>query len=527
MAQHRERSRARTLWTVGLAAGLLLDAAIIAWALHGRGDEQPKPAVAEVATREDPLADCPSRARLRVVAPSPVVPMVQAAAITTCTELDLVEAGGRDGVTRSQDTDLWITDSSVWEVARPWKAEDGVSIASSPIVATADPSLAADLGGHRLNWRRVLASDRGFAVGLYDPAETATGVLAAWPILQAKRNVSDVPFTSLALTTNALLDPTIIPAGGLEAPRIRTLVLAGEYAVTPGPQTQVLRGVPGEAWLDFPAYNVARDPAARAEVDQLVEALSSAKLDKERAESRLRNPDGTATFDTTGLGEPTKRLRKPTRGTVYKLFGLGASGSTPGRLLVLLDVSASMGAIQDNGLPLVDNVRDTALIAMSSLYDHTAVGVELVGSDQGPNGHRTLVPLGLLADNRDQITLSVSEVTASSGGSSGLYPAVLDGYQQLQRGFDPEAAQSLVILTDGRDANSSGLTVRELRRKLRDLEVPGERIRIMGVGFGANADVDGLKRLSKTFGGTSAKVNGPIQMLGVFITMVGQVAAEG
>jgi hypothetical protein len=510
---------------VGLTLGLLLDAGIIAWALRKPEPEQTTPAAA--VTEADPLASCPTRAQLRVVAPELVVPMVEAAAASTCTEVEVTTAGGRPGVVASKDTDLWITDSEVWEVARQQRAVDPVSIASSPIVATADPALADDLGGSRMNWRQILQSGRGFSVGLYDPSQTATGVLAAWPILQAERNVNDVPFTSLALTTNALMDPTIIPAGGLSAPRMRTLVLTGEYAVTPAPDTRVLRGIPGEAWLDFPAYNLATDTTARAAVDRLVEELSSDRLSAIRAEAHLREPDGTANFDTTGLGEPTKRLRTPSRGTVYKLFGLGASGSTRGRLLVLLDVSASMGEIQSNGRPLLDNVRDTAMIAMSSLYDHTSIGVELMSSDAGPEGHRTLVPLAPLSENRQDITDAVAGITASPTGGSTVYPSILDGYRTLLDGFDPGAAQSLVILTDGRDPESSGMTLRELRRQLRQEQVPGHRIRVMGIGFGKDADVQGFKQLSQSLGGASAQVNGPIQMLGVFITMVGQVAAAG
>jgi hypothetical protein len=83
-----------------------------------------------------------------------------------------------------------------------------------------------------------------------------------------------------------------------------------------------------------------------------------------------------------------------------------------------------------------------------------------------------------------------------------------------------------VILTAGQQPGNRT----EVTRLLADLEReadPDQRIRVMGVGFGPRADVSGLRRVSEQMGGVSVRVEGPVQMLGVFITMVGQVAAQG
>jgi hypothetical protein len=71
------------------------------------------------------------------------------------------------------------------------------------------------------------------------------------------------------------------------------------------------------------------------------------------------------------------------------------------------------------------------------------------------------------------------------------------------------------------------MSVDSLISQLKAESDPAKHIRVMGVGFGEHADVEGLKQISAEMGGTSARIQGPVPMLGLFITMVGQVAAQG
>jgi hypothetical protein len=526
LARHRDGLGKYLPWWVGLLLGVLLGGVGVFVVITTVRGETTATGQSVVPT-PDPLQDCPSTTTVRAVAPGLLVPMLDEAAAAACLEVDLTQADGREGVRAGEDTDLWLTDSSLWVAARHADPGPGVSIASSPIVASVDPALADELGG-TLDWATLLDPQRTVRIGLHDPSATATGLLGAWPILKAQRDVSDVPFTALALTAGALAQPAAVGTEVLSAPPSRMVVLSGEYVADPSSSVGVVRGSPAEPYMDFPAYNVATDPGARQAVSALIRVLASSEMADARAQASLREADGTANFDTSRLGQAPRRMKQPNEGSTIKLYGLGASGSVRGRLLVALDVSRSMGAIQPDGKPLLDSVLSTALIAMNALYDHTSVGVWLFGTDVGgTTGHEELVPIAPLGENRKQIAAAVEKVKVSPTSTSTLYPTILDGYRYLQQGFDPGAAQSLVIFTDGQGARGSGLSLDELVTQLKAAEVPDQHIRVMGVGFGADARVRGLNRLSSEMGGASARVQGPVAMLGVFITMVGQVAAQG
>lgn len=531
MARHREYGSLGSNWFLGLLIGVLVGSIGVFVAADRFRDSSATtddPAAGATSSAAVPTA-CTTTTTVTAVAPGPVVPMLQDAAAQACVELDLTQSDGRDGVDASESADLWVTDSSLWAAARSTDPGPATSIASSPIVGLANADTAAGLGdGTTISWADLLSPDRTVRLGFHDPSSTATGLLAAWPFLKAQRDVSDVPYEALALTAAALSQPAIVGQSVLDDPPSDMLVFAAEYLARPSDNVSILRGREGEAVMDFPAYNLAQDADVRIVVADMITRLASADTAELRADAHLRDPDGTAEFDTTALGEAGRRMQLPNDRSTIKLYGLGASGSTPGRILVLLDVSSSMGTTQADGLPLIDSVRNTALIAMSSLYDHTSVGVWLYGTDiDGTDDYRELVPITSLASGRKRIINAVKTIGVVPGSQGSLYDTVLAGYQELQSDFDPAAAQSLVVFTNTSRDSTSGMSVKSLIAQLKAEADPDKHIRVMGVGFGEHADVEGLKQISAEMGGTSARIQGPVPMLGLFITMVGQVAAQG
>lgn len=516
---------------VGLLIGVLVGGVgvfVVADRFGTDADAADRKPAATASSSASALDSCESTTTVRAVVVPVAVPLVQEVAASNCVALDLVETGGRDGVNASLDTDLWITDSSLWSAARAEDPGAGTSIASSPIVGLASADTARLLGStDSFSWTALLSPDRPVRIGFHDPSSTATGLLAAWPFLKAQRQISPIPYEALALTAQSLSQPAIIGTSVLASPPERVLIFTGEYAVTPSDDVRVLRGRQGEPYMDFPAYNVATDTTVRPVVADLIGRLAGAEVSGLRAEAQLRSPDGIAEFDASVLGGPHHRIGLPKPAGTIKLYGLSASGSTPGRILVLMDVSGSMGAIQPDGSPLIDTVRTTALVAMSTLYDHTSIGVWLYGTGVGGDvGHEELVPITLLANGRESIIDTVQTIKVHPGSQSTLYESVLAGYTALQQDFDPAAAQSLVVFTNRSADTTSGMTLQELIGQLEASADPDKPIRVMGVGFGAKADVRGLKQVSQAMGGKSSRVNGPVAMLGLFINMIGQVAAQ-
>ena len=278
--------------------------------------------------------------------------------------------------------------------------------------------------------------------------------------------------------------------------------------------------------MDFPAYNLSSGTSAEQPVKQLIATLASSEFAADRADLRLRNPDGTAEFDTTGLGEAGTTMRKPNRATAVRLYGLSASGSARGRSLVALDVSGSMATRLPNGGTLFDTVRSTALLAMSALYDHTAIGLWTFGAElEGRRDYREVVPIRRLKVNRKVLLKRVENIGPVPGSGTGLYDTIAAGYREVLDTYEPGAVHSLVVMTDGKNDDEVGLSQKQMLAELKAAQDPAKPVLFVGVGFG-QADLPALQRVADVTGGRAVAVRDPLQMLGVLITIVGELALQ-
>lgn len=532
-ARHRVPRNTSLVKMSAIAVALGLVCVIILQTLGGAEDgakangADPK---ASGAAQSGESASCTTTTPVRAVVPAILTEVVKASAAAACVDLELVEADGRAGVRASEEpgVDLWISDSTMWSHARRQPVVGApTSIASSPIVAIAAPDTAAALAKDGVfSWQTAAALPKGTTMAFQDPTSTATGLLTAWPILSTLRQYDSVRFHGLALSANALAGGSVLTAESITAPPPGTLGFAAEYAVAPGDGVAVLRGKEGEPYFDFPAYNQATDPQVQAGVQELIAVAASTAVAEERAAAQLRDAAGEVEFETTALGTGGPRLPLPGPRDAISIFGLSASGSAVGRNLVAIDVSGSMAAVLPNGDTLFDTVRQTSLLAMTTLLDHTSVGLWAFGSEiQGASDHRQLVPIAPLGDNRKQLVGALQRMQPIPTSGTGLYDTVLAGYRALQRDFDPNAVTTLIVMTDGKNDETTGLNLRQLKAELKRIDDPAKPIELAGIGFG-QADVAALRQITDVVGGRVAKVQDPMQLLGIMISMIGETAAK-
>ncbi|HEY0638808.1 MAG TPA: VWA domain-containing protein [Pseudonocardiaceae bacterium] len=470
---------------------------------------------------------CTERSALTVVAPPVLEPLVRAAAERRCVTLDLRSAGGREGVVASLDkADVWVTDSRLWVMARGrLDPASGVSVASSPIVMLAGPGVmqAARLSAPGASWGLVLkrAQVPGLRLGIQDPAGTAVGLLAGQGVFATAKAALPDDFTALSATAAGLQQPRLLDAVTLGPVDPAELVFAAEYAAHTASGATVLRGAEGEPALDFPAYALTTDPARAAAATALVEALRAPELATVRARSMLREPGGEASFPAAvaPLG-PRMPLADPA--TALRLFGLAQSGSVPGRNLVTVDVSGSMAAQQANGETLMDVVRRSGLVALTALSDRSSMGLwEFASRLDGERDHRELVPITPLGQGRAATMQAVRDLAVVPDGATGLYDTVFAAYQRLQRDYDPAAQQYLVVLTDGKNENDSGLDLDGLLSSIRDVQDPARPISLIAIGYG-KADTALLQRIADVMGGSVYSVSAAEQIVGVLIDAIGR-----
>jgi Ca-activated chloride channel family protein len=175
--------------------------------------------------------------------------------------------------------------------------------------------------------------------------------------------------------------------------------------------------------------------------------------------------------------------------------------------LAVIDVSGSMAeaATGTDGTRL-DVATAAAAEAVKLSVDDSGFGLWEFSTDLGSEHHRQLVAMGPLGENVGTVTRrqAVEDALAAMEPrrDTALYETVLAAYREAMRQFDPERVNNLVLLTDGRQDNPDGTlglerTISRLR-KLADSERP---VGLIAIGYGGQADLDALERMTRAVGG--------------------------
>ena len=175
--------------------------------------------------------------------------------------------------------------------------------------------------------------------------------------------------------------------------------------------------------------------------------------------------------------------------------------------LAVIDVSGSMaeGATGTDGTRL-DVAAAAAAEAVKLSVDDSGFGLWEFSTDLGRRHHRELVAMGPLGENVGTVTRrqAVEDALAAMEPrqDTALYETVLAAYREAKRSFVPDRVNNIVLLTDGRQDNPDGTlglgrTIRRLRR-LADSERP---VGLIAIGYGGQADLNALERMTKVVGG--------------------------
>jgi len=175
--------------------------------------------------------------------------------------------------------------------------------------------------------------------------------------------------------------------------------------------------------------------------------------------------------------------------------------------LAVIDVSGSMAeqAAGGDGTRLAVATA-AAAEAVKLSVDDSGFGLWEFSTDLGDADHRELVTMGALGENVGTVTRreAVEEALAAMEPrqDTALYETVLEAYREAKRNFDPDRVNNIVLLTDGRQDNPDGTlrlgrTIQRLRR-LADNERP---VGLIAIGYGAQADLSALERMTRAVGG--------------------------
>ena len=422
-----------------------------------------------------------------------------------CTQIE-VESTKADQVLQpmalgSDLPDVWIPDSSIW-LDRITPAAEPVtlraSMASSPVVLVSGDGLT------RTSYAEAFAED-DLLMGDPQRMMSALGTVVA---SQAKpRNEAKLePYAERIVSG----DEAAAPTDSARLAELRT-VMNGVTATseqqwsTYAPMLKAAAPKEGTVVLDYPVL-ITADSSRRNTIASTITSFARV-LDSAAADTALTQ----AGFRTAGAGKPSPNVGAYTRvdtATVAKTASDWSAKLRPTRAIAVVDVSGSMAWPAPGGSTTrLDLVQQAASEAVDVLPGGAAIGLwsfsEAAGDDRAD--HTVLVPTRQLAskDQRSLLTKEIAGLTARTGGGTALHETALAAYQDAVDSYDPLAANTVLLFTDGTNDDPDSMDLPELVRQLEAASDPHRPVRILGIGITADADLGALQAIADATGGAA------------------------
>ncbi|MGW1057755.1 substrate-binding domain-containing protein [Micromonospora rubida] len=440
--------------------------------------------------------------------------------------------------------DAWLPESTLWlRRARAAGAfqvpAEGVSVASTPVVLSLDERSAARLRRDgTLGWTGLVADERpplpvvlpdptasplgfGALVGiraLADSAQPAAGAAGAAAIMRR-----------LAARTAPLSGAAPAPTGpGAAESAVVSTEQAILLAAVGGGTRQVAvyppAPVPGP---DYP-YAILASDARREGAAAFLRGMLAAEGAAALTGHGLRTPSGgppagipAGSGIRTG-GYPPASLPAETDATA--LLNAWGGVHISARMLAVLDISGSMAA----QLPGSTETRLSAMIKAAQggaelLLGTTELGIWEFSTDlDGERDYREVIPVGPVGPRRAEIVDALDRVRVKPNGATGLYDTTLAAYRDATRNWTVGRINMVLVLTDGKDDNASGISRAKLLDELAGLRDKRRPVPILFIGVGPDIDPDELKQIARATGGRVALTPRPSGIQRIFFSALAE-----
>ena len=511
---------------------------------HGSGRSAVPAAVSTrpvVATSGPAPAPCPGAA-LHVVAAPEIAAVIRQAARTLapagadCGPVEVTAEEPAATVAAARRPEVWIPSSSAWLQMAAGSGAAYVAkadpLAHSPLVLAA-PSAITGLYTQdgRTSWAALVdgAARRKIpAVTMPDPLTSTVGLLSVYAVHQAMtRTTPDAGIAQLrALTLRSRLqDAAANPAETVAKLAAETDASSAVYDVGVFPTTEqqlaayqrggqpvTLAGavpVDGPVEADYPYAIAANAPHADLAA-RLRSAITADALT--RAGFRISATAGV-------LGLPAKA--DPLLGAAQQW---SRYRSLRFQVLVLVDASGSMNQqVKDRAGQTTTKaalLRESGVAAAQLFGDDTSIGLWLFGTPASSSpAHAEVVPMGPITapvggkPRRAVLAAGMASYRAADGSGTPLYQAVLDGQAAMRAEVRPGTVTLVVVLTDGRDGGSRfAMSLPAFLGKLQAQRDPSRPVPIIGVGYGADADMTALSAMARATGGSVIPARNPADL---------------
>ncbi len=494
---------------------------------------------------------CGDRETIRVAAEPDIAEHVRALAEDAdgCHDFEVEALSSADisarVTAREEMPDLWVPDSAVrleqvsHEVQVPFATVLN-SVASTPVVIASRGGAPVDMS----TWTTALATP-GLTMG--DPVRSGIAdapVLAATSEVESMRSTDDALGASIAALAQGqaarmevppapreMLD-AVIAEGGAAVVSEQQAVLVQQEVPDSGLELDV--PATGAVFLSYPLAVTTQDPTRREEVtlaaEELRDATASDDYLQALAADGFRTADRDPLADSAGVGETEALVvRDPNR--VHSTLQRWRLLSMPGRSLVLVDTSGSMNFVMPGtNATRIQALVQTATAGLGQFPDDAALGLWAFGGTAGRDGrpYAEVAPLLRLdtpmdgGTHRDALTGALRSLPGLVGGETDLYRSVLDAYAMVRDSYDPNAINSIIVISDGANDATSSLDREDFLAQLRESVDPSRPVVVVTLGLLEDADPATLAEISQATGGSSHIARTPDEVVQVFAQAIGQ-----
>jgi hypothetical protein len=466
------------------------------------------------------------------------------AAVAVTTQEPLQTVADLGALAAGSLPEVWVPDSSLWLARTPDGAplDAAGSLATSPVVLATSRAVSDQLGWTDAppSWGQALAANHPIAVP--DLAKSAEGISAlaavraglgggeaadnaiVEAVLAAARGPVLTVGDALAAGGKGAADAPLVPVSEQE--------INAAHAAAGDSQLVAIYPSDGSPALDYPVIRVGSPSGARsAAVDAIVHRLTSAAAHSQALAAGFRGPDGTAPAKAADAGlhaDAPQAIALDPAG-VRALLARLSSLAAPSRILAVFDASASMEApVGDN--TRVTLARDAAKSALSLIPDSSAIGLwDFAYRVDGDKDYAELVPTRRLdtdVNGQSQRHVLAAQLDTLpdrlARGGTGLYDTTLAAVRAAQADYNPDAVNSVLIVTDGTDDDDRSIGLQGLLDTLRSEANPDRPVKVIAVALGPDADLDVLKQIADATGGAAYSAKDPTDLQGVLFDALRQ-----
>lgn len=224
--------------------------------------------------------------------------------------------------------------------------------------------------------------------------------------------------------------------------------------------------------------------------------------------------------------QPTANLEVPAPDVLVGILDSWAELRKDARVLLVLDISGSMGEFVVDDRTRLDLAKEAAISALDEFKSSDDVGLWVFSTDLGgddPNV-RELVPLAPIGEHEPQIAAAIDDQFPTNG--TPLYDVTKQAYDAMIEGYDPTKINAIVLLTDGE--NDDGVPDdddQQFADLIKSLQSGSEGsaaqpVRLFTISYGETADVQTLRAISQATRAATYNASNPATINQVFTAVI-------